>query len=400
MLQQRKKQAAKIVAALKKLFPRANIALRFSNNWELLVAVILSAQCTDKKVNEVTARLFKKYRTLDNYARARPREFEKNIYSTGFYRAKTKNILAAAKMVKEKFGGKIPKTTEEILTIPGVARKTANVVLGNAYGVVDGIAVDTHVRRLSKLLGLTNHTDPVKIERDLMAILPKKEWFKFTYRLIEYGRKYCIARRHEHEKCPLTKILTLNPKNLKIKIQKILSSDGVGVLPTDTLYGLVGSALSRNAVLRIYKLKKRNSRKPLIILISSFRDLARFGVKPDAKTKKILQKAWPGKVSVILPCRNEKFRYLHRGTNTLAFRLPAEKHLRVLLSKTGPLVAPSVNPEGKPPARTIREAKKYFGDAVDFYVDGGALRSLPSTLIKIQNGHIVVRRRGVTKISH
>lgn len=206
VLQQRKKRAAKIVAALKKLFPRVSIALRYSNNWELLVAVILSAQCTDKKVNEVTERLFKKYRTLDKYTRAMPKEFERDIHSTGFYRAKTKNILAAAKMVKGKFGGKIPKTMEEILTIPGVARKTANVVLGNAYGVVEGIAVDTHVRRLSKLLGLTAHTDPVKIERDLMAILLKKEWFSFTYRMIEYGRKYCTARRHEHEKCPLTKL--------------------------------------------------------------------------------------------------------------------------------------------------------------------------------------------------
>lgn len=205
ILQQRKKKAEWIVAALKKLFPRAKIALRFSNHWELLLAVILSAQCTDKKVNEVTASLFKKYKTLDDYVKAKPKEFERDIYSTGFYRAKTKNILAAAKMVQEKFGGKIPKTMEEILTIPGVARKTANVVLGNAYGVVEGIAVDTHVRRLSKLLGLTDHTDPVKIERDLMQILPKKEWFSFTYRLIEYGRKYCIARRHEHERCPLGK---------------------------------------------------------------------------------------------------------------------------------------------------------------------------------------------------
>ncbi|MDO8600680.1 MAG: endonuclease III [bacterium] len=206
ILQQRKKKAEWIVAALKKLFPRAKIALKFSNHWELLVAVILSAQCTDKKVNEVTASLFKKYKTLDDYVKAKPKEFERDIYSTGFYRAKTKNILAAAKMVQEKFGGKIPKTMEEILAIPGVARKTANVVLGNAYGIVEGIAVDTHVRRLSKLLGLTDHTDPVKIERDLMAILPKKEWFSFTYRLIEYGRKYCTARPHNHKNCPLAKL--------------------------------------------------------------------------------------------------------------------------------------------------------------------------------------------------
>ncbi len=203
---ERKKRAAKIVAALKRLFPKAKIVLNYSNNWELLVAVVLSAQCTDKKVNEVTAKLFKKYRTLDNYVTADPREFERDIKPTGFFRAKTKNILAAAKMVKEKFGGKIPRTMAEILTIPGVARKTANVVLGNAYGVVEGIAVDTHVRRLSQKLGLTDHDDPVKIERDLMQLLPRREWFNFTYRMIDYGRAICPARKHECEDHPLTKI--------------------------------------------------------------------------------------------------------------------------------------------------------------------------------------------------
>ncbi|MEK7108501.1 MAG: endonuclease III, partial [Patescibacteria group bacterium] len=162
---ERKRRAAKIVAALKKLFPNARIVLNYSSNWELLVAVILSAQCTDKKVNEVTAKLFKKYRALNAYFKANPKEFEKDIRPTGFFRAKTKNILAAANMVKEKFGGKIPKTMAEMLKIPGVARKTANVVLGNAYRVVEGIAVDTHVRRLSQKLGLTDHDDPVNIER-------------------------------------------------------------------------------------------------------------------------------------------------------------------------------------------------------------------------------------------
>ncbi len=201
---ERKKRAAKIVAALKKLFPKPMIALKFSNHWELLVAVELSAQCTDKKVNEVTAALFKKYHTLDDYAHANRPEFEKDIHSTGFFRNKTKNILAAANMVKEKFGGKLPKTMPEMLTIPGVARKTANVVLGNAYGVVEGIAVDTHVKRLARVLGLTDNTDPVKIERDLMALILKKEWFDFTYRLINYGRQYCPARPHDHAKCPLT----------------------------------------------------------------------------------------------------------------------------------------------------------------------------------------------------
>lgn len=200
---ERKKKAARMVRMLKKLFPKTGMTLRYSNNWELLVAVALSAQCTDKKVNEVTETLFKKYRMLDDYVRADRKEFEKDIRPTGFYRNKTKNILAAARMIKERFGGKIPRTMQEMIMIPGVARKTANVVLGNAYGVVDGIAVDTHVRRLARLHGLTDHTDPVKIERDLMEIVPKKEWFLLTYRLIDYGRKYCPARRHDHAQCPL-----------------------------------------------------------------------------------------------------------------------------------------------------------------------------------------------------
>lgn len=182
------------------------------------------------------------------------------------------------------------------------------------------------------------------------------------------------------------------------KIIKTIFQGGVGVLPTDTLYGLVGSAFSKKAVARIYRLKKRNSKKPLIVLIESLSDLARFGVGPDKKMFKILQSIWPGKISVILPCRNKKFRYLHRGLNTIAFRLPALKNLRALLKKTGSLVAPSANLEGKPPAKTIREAKKYFGDAVDFYIDGGTLRSLPSTLIAIQHGRVVVKRRGITSV--
>lgn len=205
-LKDRKQKAVKIVRKLRELFPEAKIALRYSNNWELLVAVILSAQCTDKKVNEVTATLFKKYRTLDDYAHADPNVFEKDIHATGFYRNKTKNILGAARMIKEEFGGEVPKTMAEILRIPGVARKTANVVLGTAYGVVEGIAVDTHVIRLSNLLGLTTEKDPVKIERDLTEILPKKEWAGFTYRLIDYGRKYCPARPHSHVQCPLSNI--------------------------------------------------------------------------------------------------------------------------------------------------------------------------------------------------
>jgi len=200
---EKKKRIGEIVRKLKKLFPHAKISLNYGNNWELLVAVELSAQCTDKKVNEVAEKLFKKYKKLDDYINTDPHEFEKDIYQTGFYKNKTKNILAAAGLIKEKFGGKIPKTMDEMLTIPGVARKTANVVLGEAYGVVEGIAVDTHVKRLTRLWGLTKEENPVKIEKDLMEILPKKEWGEFTCRTIEYGRKYCPAKKHDHDKCPI-----------------------------------------------------------------------------------------------------------------------------------------------------------------------------------------------------
>jgi len=191
---------------LKKLFPNASIALKYKNNWELLVAVILSAQCTDKRVNIVTKELFKKYKTLDDYVTANPKEFEQDIKTTGFFRNKAKNILAAAKVVKEQFGGKLPKTMHEMLTIPGVARKTANVVLGNAYGIVEGVAVDTHVRRFAIRFDLSDYKDPVRIEQSLMELLPKKDWFQSTYLLIEYGRHVCPARKHDCTEHPLTKI--------------------------------------------------------------------------------------------------------------------------------------------------------------------------------------------------
>ncbi len=198
-----------ILQELKKLFPQVKIFLKYSNNWELLVSVILSAQCTDVMVTKVTENLFKKYKTLDDYVKADIKEFEQDVRSTGFYHNKAKNILASAQIIKKTFKGKIPNTMEEMLTLPGVARKTANVVLGNAYNIVEGIAVDTHVRRLSKLYGLTNNDDPNKIEQDLMNILPKSEWFNFTYRMIECGRKYCPAKKHDHANCPLVKALRL-----------------------------------------------------------------------------------------------------------------------------------------------------------------------------------------------
>ncbi len=200
-------RAKKILGKLKKIVPEAGMILKYGNNWELLVAVMLSAQCTDKKVNEVTEELFKKYRTLDDYVCAAQSEFEKDIFQTGFYKNKTKNILGAAKYLKEKHRGKLPRTMEEMIRIPGVGRKTANVVLGNAFGVTEGIAVDTHVFRLARVLGLSNGKTPEAVERDLMRLFPKKDWFPLTYYLIEYGRKFCPARKHDHQNCPLADIV-------------------------------------------------------------------------------------------------------------------------------------------------------------------------------------------------
>ncbi|MCX6730283.1 MAG: endonuclease III [Candidatus Roizmanbacteria bacterium] len=203
----KKERVTKIIIELNKLFPRAQIMLNYSSPWELLVAVILSAQCTDKMVNRVTEKLFKKYPHLDDYVDADIYEFEKDIFATGFYRMKAKHILASAHIIKNRHNGEVPKSMSEILMLPGVGRKTANVVLGNAYGVVEGIAVDTHVMRLSHILQLSKHTDPKNIEIDLMKVVPRKEWLRFTYLLIEYGRKYCSARKHDHKNCPLTQLL-------------------------------------------------------------------------------------------------------------------------------------------------------------------------------------------------
>ena len=175
------------------------------------------------------------------------------------------------------------------------------------------------------------------------------------------------------------------------KAVKILKEGGIGVLGTDTLYGLVGLALSPKAVERIYKIKERDTAKPLIILISSWEDLKLFKVKAD---KKLLAKYWPGKVSIILPCENEEFAYLHRGKKSLAFRFPKKETLIALLKETGPLVAPSANPEGAEPAETIEQAKEYFNDSIDFYLDEGKLTSLPSTLIAFHKGKAIIKRKG------
>ena len=203
VLRERHARVCALDDTMKHLFPNAKMALRYGNDWELLVAVMLSAQCTDKKVNEVTQSLFKKYPTLDDYVRADPREFEQDIHATGFFRSKAKHILEAARMLRAVYDSRVPRTMEEILTLPGVARKTANVVLGNAFGVVEGIAVDTHVRRFVIRFDLSDFRDPKRIERDLMAILPKEDWLGFTYRVIEYGRTIAPARVYDITQDPL-----------------------------------------------------------------------------------------------------------------------------------------------------------------------------------------------------
>jgi endonuclease-3 len=199
----RTKRAELIVTTLKKLFPTTKSALEYSNPWEFLVAVMLSAQCTDVAVNKATHTLFKKYKTITDYVKADPDEFNTDIKTIIFHNNKTKNVLATAKIIHETYKDKLPQTMEQMLELPGVARKTANVVLGNEFGVIEGIAVDTHVRRLSNLFGLTTNDNPDKIEKDLMEVLPKKEWPEFTLRMIDYGRKYCPARKHDHDVCPL-----------------------------------------------------------------------------------------------------------------------------------------------------------------------------------------------------
>ncbi|MEM3641944.1 MAG: endonuclease III [Candidatus Bathyarchaeia archaeon] len=195
-----------IIELLEKAHPDAKIALHYTNPLELLVATILSAQCTDERVNEVTKNLFKRYKTAEDYAKTDLRELEQDIRSTGFYKNKAKNIKRCCQILVEKFNSQVPKTMEEMLELPGVARKTANIVLSNAYGVIEGIAVDTHVRRVSKRLGLTVNEDPNKIETDLMKIVPKNYWMRITDLLIFHGRRVCKAKHPACGACVLNKI--------------------------------------------------------------------------------------------------------------------------------------------------------------------------------------------------
>lgn len=198
------KRAKEIIKILSKEIPDSTIALRFSNPLELLIATILSAQCTDVKVNQVTESLFKKYRSARDYAEANPAEFEKDIRPTGFYRNKTKSILKCCQELVARFGENVPKTLDELVTLPGVGRKTANVILGNAFDV-PGIVVDTHVHRVSRRIGLTKKDDPVKIEFDLMEIVAKEEWTHFSNLLVWHGRRTCVARKPLCEPCPIRK---------------------------------------------------------------------------------------------------------------------------------------------------------------------------------------------------
>jgi endonuclease-3 len=203
---QNRQRVLKIVNSLEKGFPDAKIALNYTNPLELLVATILSAQCTDERVNAVTKSLFKKYRKAEDYADAELAELEQMIKPTGFYRNKAKNIKKTGEMLVKKFHSKIPKTMGEMLELPGVARKTANIVLQNVYGIVEGIAVDTHVRRVSARLGLTMNKDQDKIEQDLMMIVPKEKWMRITDLLIFLGRRVCTARKPKCDICVLNKL--------------------------------------------------------------------------------------------------------------------------------------------------------------------------------------------------
>lgn len=192
-----------IFKRLSKAYPDAHVALDFTSPLECLVATILSAQCTDERVNMVTKTLFKKYRTPGAYLKVPDTELAGDIKPTGFFNQKTKSIRGACARIVEVYGGKVPNTMEDLTTLPGVARKTANIVLGNSYGVVEGIAVDTHVRRLAERLGFSVEKDPDKIERDLMRLIPKKRWFDFTYAIIDHGRAICVARKPRCAECPV-----------------------------------------------------------------------------------------------------------------------------------------------------------------------------------------------------
>jgi endonuclease-3 len=197
------RRVATILAKLDETYPNATCELQHENAFQLLISTILSAQCTDVRVNQVTQELYKKYAKPEAFAYANPAELEKEIRPTGFFRNKTRSVMGASKAIVEQFGGQVPRTMEELLTLPGVARKTANVVLGTAYGIASGIVVDTHVLRLSLRLDLTRNNDPKKVEQDLMAVIPRNNWIQFSHQLIWHGRRVCAARKPKCTECNL-----------------------------------------------------------------------------------------------------------------------------------------------------------------------------------------------------
>ena len=203
---ERRARLEQILRGLDEMYPNATCALHHDNPWELLVATILSAQCTDKRVNEVTPGLFAKYPTPQDFASVRPEVLANDIRSTGFFNNKAKSITGAARKVVREFGGQVPRTIDEMLTIPGAARKTANVVLGTAYGFAAGVVVDTHVQRVSRRLDLTRQTDPAKIEQDLMKIIPQDRWILFSHQIIHHGRARCQARKPRCAECALDRL--------------------------------------------------------------------------------------------------------------------------------------------------------------------------------------------------
>ena len=196
-------RAPEVIRRLEAAYPDAKVALNFSNPLECLVATILSAQSTDEKINEVTATLFKKYRRAEDYLAVPEDELKADIKPTGFYNQKATSIRAACQRIVEVYGGEVPGTMEDLLTLRGVARKTANIVLGNSFGIVEGIAVDTHVKRLANRIGFSKESDPVKIEQDLMRLIPREKWFSFTYVLIDHGRAICHAKKPRCTECPI-----------------------------------------------------------------------------------------------------------------------------------------------------------------------------------------------------
>jgi endonuclease-3 len=211
---QRAARLEKILDALESLYPNATCALHHNGPWQLLVATILSAQCTDERVNKVTPGLFAKYPTIQDFAAVSREELANDIRSTGFFNNKAKSIIGAAKRILAEYNGKVPKTIDELLTVPGAARKTANVVLGTAYGIASGIVVDTHVQRISRRLDLTKNEDPVKIEQDLMKIVPQSRWILFSHQVIHFGRQICVARKPKCDRCPLDPLCYAADKNV------------------------------------------------------------------------------------------------------------------------------------------------------------------------------------------